>query len=72
MLIVTRKFGQSLIIGDQQVKVTVLGIKQNQVKIGVTAPKSIPVDREEIFFKKQIKKSQQVEGNENGDTDNNS
>ena len=48
MLILTRRVGESLRIGDD-VSVTVLGIKGSQVRLGVDAPKSIPVHREEVY-----------------------
>jgi carbon storage regulator len=48
MLILTRRVGESVMIGDE-VTVTVLGVKGNQVRIGVTAPKSVSVHRQEIY-----------------------
>ena len=48
MLILTRRVGESLMIGDD-VTITVLGVKGNQVRIGVNAPKEVGVHREEIL-----------------------
>jgi carbon storage regulator len=48
MLILTRRVGEAVVIGEE-VTVTVLGVKGNQVRIGVTAPKSVSVHRDEIF-----------------------
>jgi len=60
MLILTRRVGETLMIGDD-VTVTVLGVKGNQVRVGVGAPKEVSVHREEIYERiKQEQKSNQA------------
>ena len=59
MLILTRRVGETVMIGNE-VTVTVLGVKGNQVRIGVNAPKDVAVHREEIY--ERIKREEDQEG----------
>ncbi|HEX6638925.1 MAG TPA: carbon storage regulator CsrA [Steroidobacteraceae bacterium] len=59
MLILTRRVGESVVIGED-VTVTVLGVKGNQVRIGINAPKNVAVHREEIF--ERIKNGRGADG----------
>lgn len=64
MLILTRKIGETLMIGDN-VTVTVLDVKGNQVRVGVNAPRDVAVHREEIYDK--IQKEDKRDNSENPD-----
>ena len=64
MLILTRRVGETLVIGDD-VTVTVLGVRGNQVRLGVNAPKEVAVHREEIYQRIQMEKG----GNESAPED---
>jgi len=62
MLILTRRINETLNIGDD-VQVTVLGIKGNQVRIGINAPRDVPVHREEIY--QRIKREERMNSDDN-------
>ncbi len=57
MLILTRRAGESIMVGDE-VTITVLGIKGNQTRLGVNAPKEISVHREEIYERILVERKQ--------------
>ncbi len=63
MLILTRRVGETLMIGDD-VSVTVLGVKGNQVRIGINAPRDVSVHREEIYERIKQEKAQNSESTE--------
>ena len=64
MLILTRRVGETVMIGND-VTVTILGVKGNQVRVGINAPKSVAVHREEIY--ERIKREQQGQGDSKGE-----
>lgn len=66
MLILTRRVGESVMIGDE-VTITVLGVKGNQVRIGVNAPKDVAVHREEIYERIQKEHDVPAEASEDQD-----
>jgi carbon storage regulator len=57
MLILTRRVGETLMVGDD-ITVTVLGVKGNQVRIGVNAPRNVAVHREEIYERIKLEQNQ--------------
>lgn len=61
MLILTRKTNETLTVGND-VTVTILGVKGNQVRIGVNAPKEVPVHREEVYNRIKAEKQQEHTG----------
>ena len=61
MLILTRKVGESVLIGDD-ISITVLSVRGNQVKLGVEAPKEVSVHREEIYQRIKQMKDEQLDG----------
>ncbi len=63
MLILTRRIGESVYIGDE-IRLTVLGVRGTQVRIGINAPKDVPVHREEIYYRI---KHEQASGNFDND-----
>jgi carbon storage regulator len=65
MLILTRRVGETVMIGDD-VTITVLGVKGNQVRVGINAPKNVAVHREEIY--ERIKREQQSDAAERSDS----
>jgi carbon storage regulator len=69
MLILTRRVGETVMIGDD-VTITVLGVKGNQVRVGINAPKHVAVHREEIY--ERIKREQQGGGSGGPDEPDNS
>jgi carbon storage regulator len=61
MLILTRRVGETVVVGDE-ITVTVLGIKGNQIRCGINAPKRVPVHREEIY--ERIKREERCESDD--------
>lgn len=60
MLILTRKLGESVTIGDD-IKITILGVRGRQVRLGIIAPQKVTIHREEIYFKIQEENKKAVE-----------
>jgi carbon storage regulator len=58
MLILTRRVGETLMIGDE-ITVTIVGVNANQIRLGIEAPKEIPVHREEVYVRLQEENARQ-------------
>lgn len=64
MLILTRKLGESVTIGDD-IKITILGVRGRQVRLGIIAPHKVAIHREEIYFKIQEENRRAVDSTVN-------
>ena len=62
MLVLTRSVGERLVINDGEIKISVLEVKGNQVRIGIDAPRSVSVHREEVFEKIRADREEAVTG----------
>jgi carbon storage regulator len=63
MLVLTRRIGETLIVGDRDIEFTILGVKSNQVKIGINAAPEIKINREELYERMLAEKAEKKEEN---------
>ena len=68
MLILTRRIGESVHIGDD-IRLTILGVRDSQVRIGINAPKEVPVHREEIYYRIKHEQEMKNSGSEAAESD---
>lgn len=66
MLILTRNVGEVIVIGDNEIRVSILGVRGHQVRLGVEAPKTVSVHREEIYVRV---KQEEEDGSKDGTPD---
>ncbi len=62
MLVLSRRMYEKIMIDDGRISIQIVGIDRNQIKLGITAPANISVDREELFLEKEASRAKKLEG----------